>query len=365
MVISIDSDQQAVTLLLEEIVRLCQAHGLEWHSQLRIEVRQGGMRLLAPRGAQGTLITLPTQLLVPLEGARWSAAPDRLELLEAPAEASDLQRQLLQLHGALYNATGKLPWWSQQHPARLVDHHPTVATALAAVKPHYGESRKATTPAEGFLATRSFNWKPDSDNSEGQAVLLPLIDLLNHHHRGAPFKVANGAMTMMVAQPDDTEECFAHYGHRRDPLDLALHYGHLDTSTPFAHGAPLEISLEGLGWVRVESQVKRRPAHPLDPPQVTLEGDGLRLSHLCCHHHHPQRVQTVLKLALQGSLKRRGHPDGEVQRLAEEAIGHLSSANHRMLHRLVEAVDAAGGPGSWILAEAARRQAAIITAVLT
>ena len=364
MMISIDSDQQAVTLLLQEIVGLCQAYGLEWHSQLRIEVRQGEMRLLAPRGAQGTLITLPTQLLVPLEGARWSAAPDHLELLEAPAQASDLQRQLLQLHGALYNATGKLPWWSQQHPARLVERQATVAAALAVIKPHYGEARKATTAAEGFLATRSFRWQADSEHGECQKVLLPLIDLLNHHHRGAPYRIANGAMTMAMAQPDDTEECFAHYGHRRDPLDLALHYGHLDTSTPFAHCAPLEIPLEGVGWVRVESQRQGRPAHPLDPPQVTLEGDGLRLSHLCCHHHHPERVQTVLKLALQGSLKRRGHPDGKVQRLAEEAIGQLSSANQQVLHHLVEAVEAVEGPGSRILAEAARRQAAIIGAVL-
>ena len=53
MVISIDSDQQAVTERLEEIVRLCSAHSLAWRPEVRIEVREGEMRLLTPKGPKG------------------------------------------------------------------------------------------------------------------------------------------------------------------------------------------------------------------------------------------------------------------------------------------------------------------------
>tara|TARA_B100000674_G_C37613589_1_gene810991 strand:+ start:459 stop:785 length:327 start_codon:yes stop_codon:yes gene_type:complete len=62
---------------------------------------------------------------------------------------------------------------------------------------------------------------------------------------------------------------FAHYGHRRDVLDLALHYDHCNLSTPFAHSAPMEIAVEGIGRIRIEHQDQRAPVHPFDPPRVT------------------------------------------------------------------------------------------------
>ena len=65
-----------------------------------------------------------------------------------------------------------------------------------------------------------------------QQVLLPLIDLLNHHHAGTCFRIQDGAMRVKTVQAGGNE-CFTHYGNRRDVLDLALHYGHLDQSTPF------------------------------------------------------------------------------------------------------------------------------------
>jgi hypothetical protein len=195
-------------------------------------------------------------------------------------------------------------------------------------------------------------------------VVLPLIDLLNHHHRGTPFRIEAGAMRMATAQPESSGECFAHYGGRRDGLDLALHYGHADSSTPFAHCAPLQISVEGVGVIQVEHQVGRRPAHPFDAPRVALEEGGVRLSHLCCHREHPERVRTILKLALQASLQRRGHGQVEGQRLAQRGLEALAAANITLLQNLIAAVEAADHPGAAVLARAARRQAAIIQAVM-
>jgi hypothetical protein len=198
-------------------------------------------------------------------------------------------------------------------------------------------------------------------------VLLPLIDLLdllNHHHHGAPFRIEASAMRMATAQPEDSGECFAHYGHRRDRLDLALHYGHSDPSTPFAHCAPLQISVEGVGLIQVERQGQGRPAHPLDPPRVELEEGGVRLSHLCCHRGHPERVRTMLKLALQAGLQRRGHGQVEAQRLAQRGLEALGAANIGLLGQLTSAAEAADHPGGAVLAQASRRQAAIIAAVM-
>ena len=362
MKLAIASDQPATTALLGEIAHLCAAHGAQWHPQLQVEVNGGAMRLLAPPETTGALISLPTELLLPIETAQWSGSADALQLLQPPPAATAIQRELLQLHVELYNATGKVPWWSSQHPARLVDASAHVAAALAPLKPGHGAQLERSA-AEGFLATRSFGWRPTLDQEQRQQVLMPLIDLLNHHHQGAPYAISDGAMRIKTAQAG-SRECFAHYGNRRDVLDLALHYGHCDHSTPFAHSAPLEITVEGVGTIRVEHQGQRAPLHPFDPPRVSLEPDGLRLSHLCCHQEHPERVQTMLKLALQGSLKRSGHGEIGARQLAQKGLNAIGEANLRLLDQLAAAAQSSLHPGAATLAAAAHRQALIIQAVL-
>ena len=48
--LSIDSDQEVATAVLQEIAMVCRVHGAEWHPQLTAEVSGGAMRLLAPPG---------------------------------------------------------------------------------------------------------------------------------------------------------------------------------------------------------------------------------------------------------------------------------------------------------------------------
>jgi len=362
MTFAIASDQPMARELLLEIARICAGHGAQWHPQLQVEVVHGAMRLLAPPDTTGALISMPTELLVPIAGAQWSSSADALRLLQPPSDATPVQRELLQLHAELYNATGKLPWWSNQHPARLPETSPEVAAALKPLKPGH-RSPVERLPVEGFLATRSFGWRSNPEQNQREPVLLPLIDLLNHHHQGAPFQISDGAMQIKAKQAGG-RECFAHYGNRRDVLDLALHYGHCDLSTPFAHSAPLEIAVEGLGRIRVEHQGQRPPAHPFDPPRVTLEPDALSLSHLCCHQAHPERVQTMLSLALQAHLKRRGHGAASALQWAQSGLSAIGAANVRLLNQLAAAAQSSPHPAAATLVAAAQRQAAIITAVL-
>ena len=361
--LTVTSDDHEVSRLVQEIAQLCAAHGAQWHPELQVEEREGSMRLLAPPGTEGELITMPTELLVPIAGAQWAESAEKLQLLAAATGASAVQNELLQLHIALYNATEKLTWWSQQHPTRLVESSQAVAEALAALKPVHRQDPKERCASEGFLATRSFGWKQESSHETSVPALMPLIDLLNHHQRGACYRIRDGAMRIKVAQSGGSE-CYAHYGHRRDVLDLALYYGYCDHSTPFAHSAPLEMTVEGVGHIRVEHQGQRAPVHPFDPPRLTLEADGLRISHLCCDLEHPQRVSTMLRLALQGSLKRRGHPEQQATRLAELGLQAVAAANINLLEQLRQAAEGSEHPSASTLSEAARRQAAIISAVI-
>ncbi len=362
MKLSINSDHSEAAALLQELAQVCAAHGAQWHPELKAELHEGSMRLLAPPGSSGELISMPTELLVPIKGARWSSSDHVLILEQPPAELSSLQQELLNLHIALYNATGKLTWFSESHPARLVERSTAVAEALAHVKPAHGQQQPKRSRAAGFLATRSFSYRASADQSP-TPVLLPLIDLLNHHPQGSPFRIRDGAMRMQVAQTSGSE-CFAHYGQRRDVLDLALHYGYSDLHTPFAHSAPMEIQVDGIGVISVDHQGQRAPVHPYDPPRVQISSDGIQLSHLCCNLKHPQRSTTMLRLALQGSLQKRGHARGSASKLAERGLSAVAEENLKNLSKLQQAITEEAHPGAQILVGATARQATIIRRVL-
>ena len=106
------------------------------------------------------------------------------------------------------------------------------------------------------------------------------------------------------------------------------------------------------------------PVHPLDPPRVTFEQDGLLISHLCCHLEHPERVQTLLKLALQGSLKRHGHDGAEALLLAQWGLEELGAANLNLLNKLQAVLQASDHAGAATLVAATQRQAEIIKVVM-
>jgi hypothetical protein len=110
---------------------------------------QGRMRLLAPPETTGSLINMPSELLVPIAGAQWTRATNVLQLLQPLADAAKLQRELLHLHTQLYNATGKLYWWSNHHPARLVETSSEIGASLERLKPgHQTQRYYAQTPRD-------------------------------------------------------------------------------------------------------------------------------------------------------------------------------------------------------------------------
>ena len=372
-------DTSAVRHVLLETIELVQAHGGSLHPQVRLIECRGQFKVTcdAPRGGSTQpLFCLPRHLLVPLEGAVWSQRTDCLELLQAPPELSSVQRQLLDLHVALYNSTGKLPWWLQHHPLSRLSLQPDFAEALIPFRA--SEQLAPTNAAEGFLYTRTFSLKPlptrqlaadpglpCAPHPPRAKVLMPLIDLLNHHPHGAAFKVNESTMTVQVAQPGTDAECYANYGGRKDCLGLALHYGYVDHHTPFAHSAVLDLDLPGVGRVRVEQQ-RMRGTHPADPPRLTFLPDQLVISHVCCHLHYPNRVVGVLGLALRGLGMRRGLSATAAVQAATEAIGAVGAANVTLLNRLASVCKqlAPDFPAADCVSEAAQRQAMIFESVM-
>lgn len=362
MKLSISSDQPIAGALLEEIAGLCTDHGARWHQQLKLEVQNGSMRILAPPRCDGVMISLPTSLLVPIAGAEWSESPDVIQLQRPPKATTEVQRKLLQLIVDLYNATNKLHWFNTQHPRSLMKTSAAIKAAVEELKPGY-HNKDERISAEQFLATRSYGWQLGADPARRQPVLMPLIDLLNNHHQGSPIRISDGAMHIKAAQPLGSE-CFANYGGRRDALDLALHYGHFDPSTPFAHCAPLEVIVEGIGRLRMEHQLWRLPKHPADPPRISRDEEGLRISHLCCHQFHPARARLMLKLGLQGTLQQHGYGASDAAKLSKLGANALFVANLKLLAQLIDVTHSSAHPGATVLAAAAKHQERIIAAAV-
>ncbi len=359
----VDADTAAVKSVLCAMTELLLREGTRLHAGLVLVERDRHLTVHcdASAGAPGELLFhLPRGLLVPTDDALWSERSDRLELLRPPPGLTAVQRELLDMHVELFNAADKLRAYWQDYPRRAVWDHASVRTALEAIRP--GAGGHPPNPAEGFLATRTYGLPgPGGRRLEH---LMPLIDLLNHHHRGYPYAVDEVAMTVEVAQGNGDAECFAHYGGLRDVLELALRYGYVDGSTPFAYSAPLDLEVPGFGRLVVLGE-RPRPLHPLDPPRLQFLDDRLVVSHLCCNVEHPERVQVVLRLALQAAAQQRGHAGAAAGRAARDAFAAVLDRNEEKLAALVSACEAVAArtPAAALLAQAARRQAGIIRRV--
>ena len=82
---------------------------------------------------------------------------------------------------------------------------------------------------------------PMADGAAPERVLIPIVDLLNHHGQGAVGDWDGEAFEVSAQLPFGTAECALDYGMDRDPLEMAVVYGFADPSTDIAHGRTYDI----------------------------------------------------------------------------------------------------------------------------
>ena len=222
----IDADSEEVGVILAEMTRLVLRSGGALHPGLVTVERDGDMtvrcRDAGPSALRTPLFTVPRELLIPLEGSAWADSTERLEMLTPPTGLSRLQRDAFDLHVALYNATGKIRALVRGHPRIALAGESDVLAALVEMRPGFDVVDSSQTALrvelEGsvgigsepiwsrgvaglFFGCRVFGLKPEPPESDAdgdtsgpkasrrrQSVLMTLIDLLNHHPRGAPTR---------------------------------------------------------------------------------------------------------------------------------------------------------------------------------
>ena len=271
----VQSDDAEVADVLQRIVSLVLANGGELHPSAVLTARSGNLSIECADEAKEDeiLVRIPASLLIPVGDLEVDPTPSHLSLSGASEHLSAVQRELLDLHIELYNTTNKIPLMCQTHPALRLRHLPEAVAAIKDLQPRFqGFQRSA---GEVFLATRTLASRkrvpkqPDDANPGQRAkaarVIMPLIDLLNHHPNGAPFRSEQAGLRVKVRRGAGGQ-CYAKYNGRTDVLHMALSYAYLDPNVREAVSTRVEVLIPGVGTIRVLGQHPMRSS-AIDPPQ--------------------------------------------------------------------------------------------------
>lgn len=358
------------------LVELVLAAGGSIHPRARFVEQDGELSVhLDGDPADLPLLVVPESLLVPVDGIDWDPDPDRIAVRSGAADLSDPQRSALEAMLGLYEATGKPAWAQRSLPGCSLPHDPVALAAVTEVQPGFGS--RASSVAEVFIASRVYRHEPQADGAP-HPVLMPLVDLVDHHRNGAPLRVLDGAMVIGVVRAAATTACRVTYGPRRSPLSTALHFGFLDSSSVHAPsvGFTVDASASPLGVSIVVEGRRLRARSAFDPPHIDLDAGGIRLSHLTFDVEHPGRLPAIVALGLAGVARRGGFPVPEPDAAARWLLDEAARRNAAALDGIVAALDAPRGsddslegsapPRSWaVVAEAARVQRSLITAAVS
>lgn len=350
--IEVRSDNPEVTTLLRYIAEITRSRGATIHPSATIVEADGDLRVECARGVAGSaLFAMPSEVLPEVSLGQWDWARDDL-VLNNHQDADPVKTELLRAHCALYNATGKGRWFRHHHPRAVLAESEELTEVVKLLKPGFAPDASAN----GFLRTRVLGVRNRSSptSATSEPILMPLIDCLNNHARGAPFKHDHG-IRVRVAQPTGTSECFASYGKgRSDPLGLALNYGYLDTSKSDAVSAPVSVVIEAVGHVEIGGPSTNRRS-PLDPPALVVVDGGLRLSHLTFQRDNPQRLLIPLRMALTAIVS-----PTVADTASRDLLIAVAMANLALLYDLKAAIRSSGVDRLDVLLDAADAQESII-----
>ncbi len=323
------SDNTIIVTSIEAMKKLVVARGGYVHPAACIQERDGSLRVVcdAPLAAGQPLFKIPDELLVPVDDLCWTDSDETMQLAGPPSDLSSDRAEMLDLFIAIYNACGKLGW-NQMQAASVLLQDAELAAQLELIRPAYIVN--PTPPAAHFMETRYYSSKDAQAGMAGKNCLMPLVDFTNHHIDGSPFHHGTGSMQVDINYPQNSDECFTHYGNRRDPLSLALGHGYIDPQSPFAQSVPMIVDLAGFG--RIEIMGKRMAAKfKADLPKVEFSEDGLTLSHLLGDVRSPQHLSNALRLTMMASGKRRGIAEAAIDRALAELPAAILAANKEKL----------------------------------
>ncbi len=223
----IDSDDPIVADHLASTIELVAEAG-GWIAPITTIVsRSGQLHVESTEPVGAPLLHVPQHAFIRVDDVTWSDSSERLEMLDVPDHFGDIETELLYVQVALHNQCNKLSWMSKTHPWLAPNLPDEVIEAVRTLLPTFRIPEMSA--ADTLWANRCFRIA-FGDEGSPQRVLIPLVDLLNHHNDGATGTLTDGAFEVDTVRPFESGECALNYGMNRDPLEMAAVYGFVDLS---------------------------------------------------------------------------------------------------------------------------------------
>ncbi|MFM8155622.1 MAG: hypothetical protein ACKOAF_06050 [Actinomycetes bacterium] len=223
----VDADDTLVADLLAGTLEILREAGGFIAPTTRLVERHGQLSIESSADDGSPMLRIPRECFVRVDRVTWAEQEGRMVIVEVPDDFGDLETEMLYLQVALHNACGKLEWMTATHPAldpRLPD---DLVEAVQQLIPSFRNPMMAATDV--LWANRCFRI-PMSEGAAPERVLVPVVDLLNHHSRGAVGDWTGDDFEVATSRPFGTHECALDYGMDRDALEMAVVYGFADHS---------------------------------------------------------------------------------------------------------------------------------------
>jgi hypothetical protein len=346
--IHVDTTNAHVQSLIESTARILIDHGATINPNISILESDGHLSVHYPGAPAGaTLFVIPKALLIPVSEITWGITQDahsgiRSIEIKSTADLTPVQRDLLELLVDLYNTAGKFEWFLTEHPRSALSQFPDVEDLLKQCQPNYSHDQSI----DGFLATRVLGYRDKSSTEKTRPrtpVLMPLVELMNHHSHGAPFDMNDGSIKVLANQPAGNSECFANYGGMLDALQMFINYGFADESALVSTSTPATIPLiGGHPSTRLGTLVVKREQSNGHLPLITAHGSTLTLSKVTFSPSNPDRFNAAFTLPVKAFALQQGASSELADQIAEQASCDLIDLNQQQLGELLTSVVSLG-----------------------
>jgi hypothetical protein len=263
----------------------------------------------------------------------------------------------------LFNLTNKFARHRQNSPWLLIASHPRlrqyVVQRRSGVASEYGKFIDSGAQNElmlhGFLNTRAYTSQVHFTQAPRVPVLMPVLDLMNHHIYGAPYRedTEDRSLTIRrsVPMPGTGNECFACYGPY-DAFETWITYNFVDGRVPFVTSVAMTIDLPGLGTIRLANFHKPRFKKDLPNsvkhlwayiPKLLAKGKHHieTASLLIPGHRAPKALRQTLRFLI-SEISREGHSQqSDLVLYAEDQIIAANNAYYRDLMAYLQTLSAA------------------------
>lgn len=270
------------------------------------------------------LVLLPEKLLVPIDGLGWQAGTS-LQPQAGLDSLQPLQRHALDLMLELFDLTGKMSSAERELPVRALASESALLALIRSGRPHWRPAAACT--AEAFIGTRILGRQDDPAevNTGGASrepqMLMPLLDVWNHHPRGAIFRHRPEGMAIRQSEHAPADQAYANYGYR-DALSLLLDYGYVDRQPRFLQSIACQLELAGIGRLTI---MRQGHSTPNDLPWFKVTQEGVMAGHINLDADQPQLALEWLRMLATGFEP--GAGAGALQRRAIAAMIAILDAN--------------------------------------